>query len=195
MEQLVIKSDFALYRDLNNVDYDDRVVPAIIKAQRSYIRSVLGKALYKDLIDNQTETKYSDLLNGAEYTDSSGNSVDFYGLKPVIILYSYGLFIKSDDVRVTRAGIKKKVKAESENVSEEKIESERQRAFNEATKYMREVLDYINTNKSDFPLFNQCQEPTKGLRVGVNLQNSVYSNDKSRANVVIIDAYSYYQSN
>ena len=37
---------------------------------------------------------------------------------------TYVSFIKSDDVSVTRAGIKKKVKAESENVSEEKIESE-----------------------------------------------------------------------
>ncbi len=60
---------------------------------------------------------------------------------------------------------------------------------------MREVLEYINANKSDFPFFNQFQEPTKGLRVGINLQNSVYSNDKSRANVVIVDAYTYYQSN
>lgn len=189
-EILVTESEFATYRDLNNIDYSERMQPKVLEAQRSYIRHVLGKAQYKDLIDNQTDSKYVTLLDGGTYNDGVG-TVDFYGLKPAIIYYAYGLFIHSDDLRVTRAGNKVKRKAESDNADKELIEKERQKAFNTASMYMRECLEFMRKNPTDYPLLRQHDAPATGFRLGSVKQHS-YRSEGGNASVYFPNAYHYY---
>ena len=51
--------------------------------QQTNLKDLLGDALYYDLIQNSTDTKYNELINGKSYT-YQGNSIQYYGLKPYL---------------------------------------------------------------------------------------------------------------
>jgi len=152
-ELLVTENDFRLYAPIPPNLKFERVINAIIKAQRNYIRAFLGKAQYYDLHTNQTDAKYLTLLGGGGYT-LNGQTVDFFGLKPAICLYAYAVFINDNDMRVTRTGDKVKQSDVSENATPAMIQAEYSKALNEGKRYLDEAGYYLAQNASTYPLYS-----------------------------------------
>ena len=69
---LITRSDFDDETfELGNIS-DSRLNVAIQEAQDSDLKQMLGYAMYYDMLKNHSATKYTDLLNGKEYTDVNG---------------------------------------------------------------------------------------------------------------------------
>lgn len=175
-EVLINRNDFELYKPLpKTVDWES-LVPVILRMQRGQLRDLLGAALYYDVHTTQTGNNAT-LINGGAYS-YEGNTIDFYGLKPAIVLYSWASFIKGNDFKVTLSGNKKKRANESENADNLLIMQEYQKALNEARGYMDEVLKYLITNRGTFPLWQGYAKPAKGgFKVGIATQVDWYSED------------------
>ena len=155
-ELLVTEADFRLYAPLpSHIDFE-RFTVSILKAQRGEIRSFLGRGLYRDLHVNQTDANYISLLTGGTYS-YQGATVDFFGIKPAIVLYAYAHFINDNDLRVTRTGNKVLQSDVSENATPAMMEAEYQKALNDASQYLRETADYLTDKASTYPLWQGRQ--------------------------------------
>lgn len=169
-----------------------RIEVAVVEAQRSYIRTLIGRALYRDLHVNRTDAKYQTLLNGGSYTPSGEKGeVDFYGLKPAIASYAYSILIHRNDIRVTRTGNKIKNSEVSEQATPEMIAREYQIALDSGANYMTEVLDYLNQNASTYPLFDEGYSLPQGTRITTITQGE-YGRFADRRNY---PKYPYYGHN
>jgi hypothetical protein len=151
-ELLITENDFRLYAPIPpNLNFE-RMIVSVIHAQRNFIRAFLGKAQYYDLHTNQTAAKYVTLLGGGTYT-VNGQTSDFFGLKPAIVLYAYATFLNDNDMRVTRTGDRVKASDVSENASPEMIQAEYKKALDNAKRYIDEAYYFLTQNASDYPLY------------------------------------------
>jgi hypothetical protein len=174
-ELLIERADFDLYRPLApTLDFATQFEPIILRVQRGWLRDVLGPALYRDLHTNPDGTANAALLGGDSFT-LNGQTVDYFGLKGAIVCYTYAQYIKQNDMRVTRAGNKRKRTAESENAANENINAEYQKAMGEAVMYLSNALQYLLANASTYPLWVGAKLPRGGVRVGVAPQHSFYT--------------------
>lgn len=177
-ELLIDRGDIALYRSLpQSLSWED-LTPIILNVQRGWVRQSLGLAQYRDLHVNQTDSKYQNLLNGTVYT-LNGETVDFFGLKPAIALYTYAVYLKQADLRLTPSGNKRKRANQSDNSTEESIDKEYQKAMGEAGSYLRECLLYLANNSTTFPLFKGIAQARDSIRIGTAQHKDFYSEDEN----------------
>lgn len=155
-ELLITEDDFKLYRPLpvQSFRFED-LTPHILEAQRGWVRkSLLGEALYHDLEQNRTLAKYVNLLNGTTYT-YNGDTIKFYGLVPALSYYAWSLFMRGNNLKITRSGNKQKNSANSENADAELQAQEYNKAMNNASMYAREVQRYLGNNTATYTLYEQ----------------------------------------
>jgi len=100
-EILVSKFDFDLYRPIAKSLEDKDFAPFVLRVQRGWVKDVLGDALYRDIHANKSEARNTTLLDGGTDTNSSGDTIDFFGLKPAIICYAYANLLQRSEVNVT----------------------------------------------------------------------------------------------
>lgn len=118
----------------------------------------LGDAEYKLLIDdldsnNEPQTqKYIDLISGKYYTDSSGKTVLFRGIKEMLKLMVYSEFLKRDSQSYDGAGLIQ-MKAENADVTDQKrMRREAHIRWNNGVDlYNGEAYQYMVFYQSDFP--------------------------------------------
>ena len=164
-EILIEERDFRLYAVIPpHLDFS-RFETSILKAQRGEVRQYLGGGLYRDLHVNQTDAKYVSLLDGSTYS-WQGQTVDFFGLKPAIVLYAYAHYLNDNDLRVTRAGNKIMDTDISENATPEMIEAEYTKALSSALGYLVETGRFLDDNTSTYTLWQGAQgTATKGTMI------------------------------
>jgi len=106
--------DLGNFRDVSDNIDEPRFNAFVRESQMREMRSFLGDALYKALIDDFTadagegtftEARFTELWFGVAYT-RNGFSVQFNGLKPAIVYYAYERFIYYQKLNVTRYGLR-----------------------------------------------------------------------------------------
>ncbi len=179
METLLInQNDFLPYRALcDNIDTAKRLEPHVTEAQRLDVMKLLGATLYFDLIANvtavraalsidsnyqptETQQHYIDLLDGKTY-DHTGQHSDtitkvYPGLKPVLVYFSYGRFVNSDNVRSTPSGFVIKTNMESQPLSATQLREQAGRAEQDARAFWVFVEEYMK----DFTFFDKYKNNT-----------------------------------
>jgi hypothetical protein len=177
-EAIVTISDFEQYKPIPKSLQGEDFQPFIIRVQRDWLRRQLGKALYRDMTQNQDVAKYATLIQGGTATDSSGNTIDFFGLLPAVVYYAYADYLKQNDLKLTPAGSKTKKSNSSDMASKELIDSEYNKAMQNAYSYMTEVVDFLNDNKSTYSLFSGQKAVMRGsIRIGRVERQDFYSED------------------
>ena len=153
------RSDFTEYRDISkNID-DNRPNPYIIEAQRGQMARFLGLALYSamqadytpDIPTSEgtfTEQRFTDLWFGVVY-ELNGFDVKFNGLKPAAVYWAYRRLEHNQDINVTRFGTRKL--ADTDFSVDTTTHSHEVDAGSEALAYQSDVIDFLNTNISDYP--------------------------------------------
>ena len=170
-EALLTQADFEGYRDISsNIDFETRLKPWILEAQKQELRNFLGPKLYLALIEDWngtafTETRFIDLWEGK---DEAGQ-YRYYGLKPVLIYFSYARFLKNQSQVVTRYGVKSLSREESENYSPVGTRTKQGESENMALSLQAEAELFINDNKDDYPEFSF----TKGQPNSKNIYHRV----------------------
>ena len=175
-ELLIDRNDFELYRPLPRTLDWESIVYVVIRIQRGWVCNALGRGLYYDVCTNQAQARNVTLLDGGT-TTVNNNTAYFFGLKPAIVLYAYANYIKQNDMRVTRAGNKVKMSAESETSPYAAIVAEYNKAMSEAQDYMTQVIEYLNDNASSYTLWKGGSPPRGAIKVGGAGNIDFYSED------------------
>ena len=165
-ELLITEEDFKKYRPLPAQGFRfDELFPFILEAQRGWLRkTVLGEELYYAMEQNRTTSPYPDLINGVAYTYED-NTVYYYGLVPALVYYSWALFMRGNNMKITRSGNKTKSKSNSEDASAELQAAEYNKAMNNALMYANEVRRYLQKNNTTYPLYEPSQSPQGAISV------------------------------
>ena len=166
MANLITRDDIAQYRQITDNVHTLKIINQhIIDAQFSDIQKLLGVDLYNDLIRNETDSKYVDLLNGGTYTYDNVTYTNV-GLKAVIVHYAYGRYILQGSQTDTPFGYVQKTNNSSQEVSfaakKNMSKMNQQMAFT----YWENVKNFLDRNKTDYPLWNSnCNIRRGGFRI------------------------------
>jgi hypothetical protein len=144
-------------RQINEVDFSGRV----IAVQRRNLLNLLGNALYTDLMDNLTDVKYTDLINGKKYLDSNNKTITYFGLKPFLSWHLIAGLLSDGSINYQDLGI---TKAEGENftlANPEESLAARKEAFSDGTNYENNIIDFLDSNTATYTLWeskNKAEE-------------------------------------
>ena len=167
---LITKEDIKKYRPIADIDYP-RLDIYIEEAQQFDLKPMLGDALYYDFINNYTDTdyaKYADyqkLLNGVNYT-YSGNTIQFAGVKPLVVYYMLSRFVVQNPVHFTRFGVVQKTQPNSTPISTEQIRLQASELKGIGANYQAELRKYLIQEGSNYPLYDNNNKQAE--RTGFN---------------------------
>jgi len=160
--QLISFADFKQYKPLaNSFQAEERLMACINKAQDIDLRDLLGRALYKLVLDGRETAPYYDLIHGTSYI-FSGNAIDYRGLIPYLVYTAYGYLLREMQATLTISGAKIKTATESETPSEEWLANELQEVRTQASVWEKDIKDYLFTNLSEFPTYESALHRPQG---------------------------------
>ena len=189
MEQLLITlNDIIEICDnvSSNLREDKLVNAEILNAQRFDLSTFLGESFYYDFIQNSTDQKYIDLLNGKEFVNCENETVFFYGLRYVLSWRAYAKMLNRAGLHLTRTGSRRKQgQTETEPYDSEKLSQALNNANSRAIFYENNALEFLEKNKIDYPLYKGCKASNTSIDFHVNRKNKTnkrYINDYKNFN-------------
>lgn len=167
MQTYLITTDEAgkLTRGMSVYVASDKIESYIREAENMDVRPALGDELFLDI--KAEPNKYQLLLSGGEYDAKCGGKRMLVGLKSALAYYSYARLVKNGDGNVTRFGyVNKDDEYSSRPEFREKLQAYND-AFDVASRYMKECMDYLNENRDKFPLFRKGKIKTNGTTYNI----------------------------
>lgn len=149
---LVSLTDLKEYRALGNIP-EKRAYTFIQEAQENDLRPILGDPLYKDFMDNLTQTKYIELLNGKAYT-VSGYTIDFPGVKPMLCYFALARIVANNQVNITSYGVVQKSVEQSEQVEPAMVKMQVTELRSVAISYQNRLIEFLRESQTTYPLYN-----------------------------------------
>ncbi len=132
------------------------------KYEEDLLRSLLGNALYYDFTENDSDDRWTELLQGREqpYTDVNGRQQRWRGLinedkkQSAFALYTYYWWQRDRVTITTEIGeiITEADKTESKGNANLKMA----RAWNEMVDWNNEMILFIRSNKEIYPEWEWC---------------------------------------
>ena len=168
----ISKLDFSAYRDISEHIDDDRINASILESQVSDLIPFIGEALYKVLQDDftapdtWTTPKYDELFDGATYKPQ-GKSYDviYHGIRPMLVYYTYARLLNTIQMNVSRSGPVTYMNGDiSDPAIQAQIKTKVIDARAMATRYMDEVVTFLETNKSDYPEWDNPRQGTLAFK-------------------------------
>lgn len=153
---LINRTDIAEWKDVSQTINDKVLNQFIYDAQFIDLQKLMGSQFYNDLERNYDSTVYQALLNEGDYTHLS---VTYFnaGLKRVLIDYAYARYTLLGSNRDTPFGrvIKQTPESVETSIEDKKTihKMNQQTGFN----YWENVVDFINRNTSDYPLWRDAE--------------------------------------
>lgn len=164
---LITRQDFTdNHRNISQSDFNSGILNQNISdAQFMDVQKLMGVDFYDDLIRNNADANYQALLIKGEYS-YNGKIYTNYGLKAVIVFYSYSRYILTGSSVDTPFGFVTKESQHSTPVSKETKKSifkmNQQIAYN----YWENVALFLERNKEDYPLWkNNCVNTRSTFRI------------------------------
>ena len=158
---LITISDVQVYRRIDPKFNADRFGAFVMDIQRVNLRQLLGDALYLDFFANISDTKYSDLRVGKDYTYNS-QTIHYYGLKPYLCYLWLSIAAREGDLFLTNYGT-----IQLNNNPQQAFEraSERDRIavqyIETATSYANDIVKFLNENAATYLLWVRSGESNK----------------------------------
>lgn len=121
-----------------------------------FLRSVLGVKMYNDLLENQTDQKYIDLLRGVDFTYKRREE-HFSGLAnpdtltSAIARYVYCAWQENEWSTTFGSGEARSI---GENSTQYNPLNKMLKAHNDNVTELHLMLDFIDSKKEDYPLFS-----------------------------------------
>jgi len=156
LEELFIGiSDFDCIADVANSCDIDRLCPHIREAQETHLANKIGWGLMDAISANLTDLAYQDLLCGSSF-EYCGKKYKHFGLKRVLVYYSYGIYKYLGNYTDVNYGTVYKSVQDSVPVDDKILTKIRDQNFNLANEYWQNVERYLCANKDTFPDFDTC---------------------------------------
>jgi len=124
-------------------------------AQLSYIKKKLGKLLYNQLVTQNAANQLS-----------ATNQILMGYLRKTLAWYVIYVALPDLDIKIRNKGLVREFSDSSTNVDAASFNSYSNSIFNKANTYLAEMIDYLDDNKDDFPLYNGCSTSNVGNASG-----------------------------
>lgn len=156
---LITIADVQTYRRIDSKFNVDRFNAFVTDVQRKNLKGLLGDALYYAFMaDTRAAGIYYDLLNGKSY-QYNGKTVQFYGLKPVIIYWLLAIMTREGDLFQSNVGA-----IQFTNNPQQSFETAREKEriatgyMETAATYANDVIKFLSCQASDYPLWQSTRE-------------------------------------
>lgn len=150
---LITKTDILSFKDISKSVRDDKINPFIKDAERFDFRPLLGENFYNDLVNNQGQTIYTNLLDPLDYT-YNGDPYKHGGLKEVLVCYSWARYIMFGSFTDAPFGTVKKKTQDSEPLTYQEKKSIYTMEQQNALTLWGDVERYIRRFSDSYPLWN-----------------------------------------
>lgn len=155
---LLTVDDFSPYVELpSSLEFETKLMPRILEIQVSDLLPLIGASMYNDFIANKNADKYLTLMLGETYTNKDNVEVIFWGVKPMLVYYSFANFVVNHPTQVGAFGVVNKVSDYSVIVSDKALARQQlyYRSFGKI--YEKSLIDYMEIKKASFPLYPQSK--------------------------------------
>lgn len=151
---LISLEDFKPYKFLTkNLSTVKNLDPFINEAQEFDLKQLLGRELFIDILEDYPDLNtYADLYNGKSYT-YSGKKYRHYGLKPLLVYFTYARYLPGSNAHSTEYGMMKKKSEDSEPISDAEIARQISQAREGALSYWQDVKFFLNHYASTYTLW------------------------------------------
>ena len=151
-------NDFLKIKGKGNKERMVPILPIVKEKIAAYLEACpyhqqQGDALFLDIKANPD--KYELLLSGGEYETKCGEKKLLVGLKSALAYYTYARLAKNGDGNITRFGFVNKEYEYSNRPEYKEKQIAYNDAFDVASRYMKECIDYLCENREKFPLFKK----------------------------------------
>lgn len=148
----ISQQDFKDRVDLSDNVLSKYIVPNIALVQDRYIKKVLCKTFYDELISE---------IDAGTLTVVNDTLVDDY-IKPAMVYRSYARYLATSNVFSTPSGFRKLREDNSDVAEVADMQALMNQANSDAAYYERELIDYLENNEDDYPTFrDNCKCSTK----------------------------------
>jgi hypothetical protein len=160
MRTIITAEDIKKYRDISDYAPAAKLMPFIHDAQLSDLRQILGKPLWKKVVENVSPLNYPELDQH---------------IIPVLAFYAYSRYVQQGQVNVTAFGAAQYNTDFSSATSEKTIARVTANAEQLALIYVEDLTEFLDKNAADYPEWKpKCGRKGKG---GGTVRYSVVGND------------------
>lgn len=184
MEQVYIinKNTFIGYEDLTVNIEDVRLKVFIKKAQDLDLKPFLGDVFFYDLLKKlvfntdgtvkpvDTPEEYVNLINGCEYQDTQGNYMQFPGLIPALVYWSFARFVEADSIHYTATGPVTKLRDESEALKPAEITKLVQQQRSVANAHANDIVKFLEIKKSIYKFWRYSERNAQSRQPGPRIR-------------------------
>lgn len=155
MERLLINiADVQVYHNIDPEYNDERFNAFLRGIQRRNLKDFLGDALYLDMMTNYTQSKYTDLISGKQYTYSD-ETIEYFGLKPILVYWMLAeLTRKGDNFLTTYGSVEFTDNPQQQFQHSKTKELIALEYMNTAQGYENDAIKFLDTYKSTYTLWD-----------------------------------------
>lgn len=150
---LITETDFQNVRQVAKHCTYDALIPYIRERQTLDFITFLGNAFYTDILTNKALPDYVNLLEGSQFTDCNGDTVQHFGLKRVLIHLAHAAYLIESGYVSTPLGMVQKIGNDSIPVPIRELTNLHNRNRRIGTDYLEMTKNFICQNKDKFPLY------------------------------------------
>ena len=158
MAYLITPTEFSTFRNISQKLDTPKIEEAIGLAQQSDLVEILGD-FYFDVVKNESETNYEDLMNGSEFT-YCGDEFVHTGIKKLLADYTYSRFVYMVNINATPFGFQKKFTNDSEGIDRNTIKDLSKQAQVDAGVKFKFIEKYILSEPVLFERY--CKNKNQG---------------------------------
>ena len=157
METPIIKIDDILnFRQIDRQINTDNLNGHIIGAQREQLADLLGAGFYNALIT--TPASYIDLIEGETFTNSQGETAQYFGLKPFLVFHTLSSLLNDNNLKISDTGNDNFLDSTFQKASSGEIRDAKQDYTSTANVYRSNIIEYLDQNRSTYPLWRSKQK-------------------------------------
>lgn len=171
MNPIVTKTDIQQYRYIADVlDDTTTLMPHILEAQNVELRSLLGDALFYQLMEGYfttpVDSKWTELVSGKSYVYNT-RTIYYDGLKPLICYWAFARLLSSHGSAVTRFGVVRKINDLSEPISDEALSRMITQARSTSKFYQTQVVQFLDYNRTIYTTWRASESAPRsgGIKI------------------------------
>lgn len=162
MQKLITRAEIAKYRQISKTPNDAKLDEMILDAQMLDIQPLLGEKLYNKVVAAPVD--YSALMDGGVY-EVNGTTYTNYGLKMVLVYFTYARYIMFGSAIDTPFSVVEKLNNDSRPVDASGKKTIYVLNRDAAFQVWENVKNYLIRTKD--PDFNNCRTsaPSRGMHI------------------------------
>lgn len=113
---------------------------------------------------------YADLFNGIDYTDKAGHNIQYSGLKPALVYWTFARFLEADAYRFTSTGVVTKSHDDAQPITEKQLASFVSQQRSTANSFANDIEEFLWNNKDNYPLWRYNQRNKNARQPGARIR-------------------------